>query len=133
MKTLLVSAGILSMAWGMAACSSPGATTGAAAGAVGGAMVAGPPGAVVGGAAGAVAGTIADANAPRFRTYVIEQHKPSYAYSGDVIVGATLPEQGVVLYDVPPEYNVTTYRYAVVNDKVVLVDPTTHRIVQVFG
>jgi len=133
MKVLLVSAGILSMAWGVAACSSPGATTGAAAGAVGGALVAGPPGAVVGGAAGAVAGGIADANAPRFRTYVIEQHKPSYAYTGDVVVGTVLPEEGVVLYEVPSDYGVTTYRYTVVNDKVVLVDPTTHRIVQVFG
>jgi hypothetical protein len=133
MKTLLVTAGILSMAWGMAACSSPGAATGAATGAAGGALVAGPPGAVVGGAAGAIAGGIADANAPRFRTYVIEQHKPSYTYSGDVVVGATLPAEGVVLYDVPPEYNVTTYRYTVVNDRVVLVDPSTHRVVQVIG
>lgn len=133
MKTLLVSAGILSMAWAMAACSSPGATTGAAAGAVGGALVAGPPGAVVGGAAGAIAGTIADANAPRFRTYVIAQHKPSYTYSGDIVVGAALPEEGVVLYEVPSGYDVATNRYTVVNDKVVLVDPTTHRIVQVLG
>jgi hypothetical protein len=34
---------------------------------------------------------------------------------------------------VPPEYHVTTYRYAVVNDRVVLVDPATRRIVQVIG
>jgi hypothetical protein len=32
---------------------------------------------------------------------------------------------------VPREYGVTNYRYTVVNDRPVLVDPSTHRIVQV--
>ena len=129
MRTALLS-GLAAVAI-LAACSSPGATTGAATGAVGGALVAGPPGAVVGATAGAIAGGIADANTPAFKTYVVEQHHPSYTYSGDVIVGATLPETGVVYYEVPPDYHVTTYRYTVVNDKVVLVDPTTRRVVQV--
>jgi hypothetical protein len=117
----------------LAACTSPATTTGAATGAVGGALVGGPVGAVVGGAAGAVVGGIAEDSAPGFRTYVVEQRVPSYAYDGDVVVGVVLPESGVTLYDVPPEYHVTTYRYAVVNDRVVLVDPATRRIVQVIG
>jgi flavorubredoxin len=33
--------------------------------------------------------------------------------------------------EVPKEYGVTKYRYTVVNDRTVLVDPGTHRIVQV--
>jgi hypothetical protein len=118
----------------LAACTTtPGTTAGATTGAVGGALVGGPVGAVVGGAAGAVVGGIAEASAPRFRTYVVEQRVPSYTYDGDVAVGVVLPEQGVTLYDVPPEYNVTTYKYAMVNDRVVLVDPSTRRIVQVIG
>jgi hypothetical protein len=129
MKLLLASASALLAVALSAACSSPGTTTGAVTGAAGGALVAGPPGAVVGGAAGAVVGGIADANAPAFRTYVVAQNHPSYAYTGDVVVGTTLPNT-VVVYDVPPDYHVTTYKYAVVNDRVVLVD-SNFRIVQV--
>jgi len=68
---------------------------------------------------------------PRFRSYVVERHHPSYRYSGDVRVGAELPTSGVTYYDVPREYGVTQYRYTVVNDRTVLVDPRSHRIIQV--
>jgi hypothetical protein len=37
----------------------------------------------------------------------------------------------VTYYDVPERFAATTYRYTVVNDRVVLVDPTTRRVVQV--
>ena len=46
-------------------------------------------------------------------------------------MGAVLPSSGVTYYDVPPEYGVKGYRYTVVNDTPVLVDPGTHRVVQV--
>lgn len=39
----------------------------------------------------------------------------------------------VTYYTVPKEYGVTTYRYTVVNDTPVLVDPHTHRIVEIIG
>ena len=39
----------------------------------------------------------------------------------------------VTVYDVPREYGVTKYRYSVVNDQTVLIDPTTHRIVEIIG
>ena len=107
------------------------AATGAATGAVGGAIVGGPVGAVVGAGIGAVAGGIADDARPRFRTYVTDQKYPSYKYQSDVRVGADLPASGVTYYDVPKEYGVTKYRYTVVNDRTVLVDPGTHRIVQI--
>jgi hypothetical protein len=68
---------------------------------------------------------------PRFRSYVVEQHRPSYQYNEDVRIGAVLPEAGVSYYDVPPEYGARDYRYTVVNGRTVLVDPRTHRIVEV--
>ena len=88
-------------------------------------------GAAVGGVAGAVAGGIADDQRPKFRTYVTSERRPSYAYKEKVVVGAKLPTSGVTYYDVPKEYGVTKYRYTVVNDRPVLVDPGTHSIVQV--
>ena len=96
---------------------------------------AGPVGAIVGGTIGGVVGGVegilgVDAR-PRFRHYVVEEHRPSYRYEGDVRVGAELPEAGVTYYEVPQEYGVREYRYTVVNDRPVLVDPRTHRIVQV--
>ena len=48
-----------------------------------------------------------------------------------VRVGEDLPSAGVTYYEVPREYGVSRYRYTVVNDRTVLVDPSTHRIVQV--
>jgi hypothetical protein len=42
-----------------------------------------------------------------------------------------LPEAGVTYYDVPQEYGVRDYRYTIVNDRPVLVDPRTRRIVEV--
>ena len=96
---------------------------------------AGPVGAVVGGVIGGVVGGVAGVlgvdQRPRFRSYVVERHVPSYQYREDVRVGAVLPEEGVTYYDVPPEYGVREYRYTVVNDRTVLVDPRTHRIVEV--
>lgn len=108
-----------------------GAATGAATGAVGGAIVGGPVGAVVGAGIGAVAGGIADDTRPRFRTYVTTQKHPSYKYQNEVRVGADLPSTGVTYYEVPKEYGVSKYRYTVVNDRTVLVDPSTHRVIQV--
>jgi hypothetical protein len=42
-----------------------------------------------------------------------------------------LPSAGVSYYEVPAEYGVKDYRYTVVNNRTVLVDPRTHRIVQI--
>jgi hypothetical protein len=100
-----------------------------------GERAAGPVGAVVGGVIGGVVGGVAgvlgvDAR-PRFHEYVVRERHPSYQYREDVRVGAVLPEEGVTYYDVPPEYGVRDYRYTIVNDRTVLVDPRTHRIVEV--
>jgi Protein of unknown function (DUF1236) len=100
-----------------------------------GERAAGPVGAVVGGVIGGVVGGVAGVlgvdERPRFRSYAVEQRRPSHQYREDVRIGAVLPEEGVTYYDVPPEYGVRDYRYTVVNGRTVLVDPRTHRIVEV--
>jgi Protein of unknown function (DUF1236) len=100
-----------------------------------GERAAGPVGAIVGGTIGGVVGGVAGVlgveQRPRFHSYVVEQRRPSYQYREDVRVGAVLPEEGVTYYDVPPEYGVQQYRYTVVNGRTVLVEPRTHRIVEI--
>jgi hypothetical protein len=115
--------------------SAQGVTGGVEQGSREGERAAGPVGAIVGGTIGGVVGGVAGIlgvdQRPRFRHYVVEEHRPSYRYDSDVRVGAVLPEAGVTYYDIPPEYGVRDYRYTVVNDRAVLVDPRTHRIVEV--
>jgi hypothetical protein len=100
-----------------------------------GERAAGPVGAVVGGVVGGVIGGVAGIlgvdQRPRFRSYVVEQRRPSYQYREDVRVGVVLPETGVTYYDVPQEYGVREHRYTVVNGRTVLVEPRTRRIVEV--
>ena len=130
---ILTSAAMLALVIPVSAYAQAGVAAGATAGAVGGAVVGGPVGAVVGGVGGAVVGGIADANTPRFREYVVREHHPSYTYSGEVVVGTELPTAGITYYEVPREYGVREYRYTIVNDRTVLVDPRTHRIMQIIG
>jgi hypothetical protein len=112
-----------------------GTLPGAADGAARGGNAAGPVGAVVGGAIGAATGTVGGIlgvdTRPRFRTYVEGRHVQSYRYAEPLRVGARLPSSGVTYYDVPTEYKVEKYKYTVVNDRTVLVDPTTHEVVEV--
>lgn len=68
---------------------------------------------------------------PRFQRYVVEQRPMSYSYDQPVVVGTTLPTTGVTYYAVPAEYGVSNYRYTVVNNRPVLVEPGSRRIVQV--
>src|SRR3954451_6945708 len=115
----------------LAAQAQSGAAAGATTGAGGGAIVRGPVGAGVGGVGGAMLGGLSDQQRPEFRSYVVERRVPSYHYTQQVRVGATLPSSGVTYYEVPAQYGVREYRYTVVNDRPVLVDPRTHTIVQV--
>ena len=116
---------------GAFAQSSGGAAAGAATGAAGGAIVGGPVGAAVGGVTGAIVGGIVGDQQPKFRQYVVTQGVPSYTYSEEIRVGAVLPESGVTYHEVPAEYGVRGYRYTVVNNTPVLVEPGTRRIVQI--
>ena len=100
-----------------------------------GERAAGPVGAIVGGVIGGVVGGVNGVlgvdDRPRFRTYVVEQRRPSYQYREDLRIGAVLPEEGVTYYDVPQEYGVRDYRYTVVNGRTVLVEPRSRRIVEI--
>jgi hypothetical protein len=53
---------------------------------------------------------------------------PSYRHEHEVRVGADLPSSGVTYCEAPSEHSLTKYRY---NDRTVLVDPGSHRIIQV--
>ena len=112
-----------------------GVVGGAAAGAAQGAEAAGPVGGIVGGVVGGVTGGIAGLlgvdQRPRFREYVVREAVPSYRYAEEVRVGTVLPESGVVYREVPAEYGVQGYRYTIVNNRPVLVEPRNRRIVQV--
>ena len=113
-----------------------GTVRGAEEGAAAGGRAAGPIGAIVGGTVGAATGTVGAIlgveERPRFREYVIREHRPSFVYQGDLRVGAVLPPRGVRLYEMPREYHVRPgYRYAIVNDVPVIVEPRSRRIVEV--
>jgi hypothetical protein len=113
-----------------------GTIRGAEEGAAAGERAAGPVGAIVGGTIGAATGTVGGIlgveERPRFREYVIREHHPSFRYRDEVRIGAVLPERGVTLYAVPREYGVRPgYRYAIVNDRPVIVEPRSRRIVEI--
>jgi hypothetical protein len=109
-----------------------GAVPGAVGGAAAGAAVGGPVGAAVGGVAGALAGGALSADeSARVKQYVVREKRPSVRVTERVTVGEELPSS-VEVYSVPEDVGVRTeYRYTVVNDRTVLVDPKTRRIVQV--
>jgi hypothetical protein len=112
-----------------------GTVRGAEEGAEQGGRTAGPLGAIVGGAVGAATGTIGGIlgveDRPRFREYVVHERRPSYRYSEDLRVGTVLPESGVTYYEVPAEYHAPGYRYAYDNDRAVIVEPRTRRIIEI--
>lgn len=95
-------------------------------GAIGGVI-----GGAVGGVVGAVDGILGREARPRFRSYVVEQRRPSYVYTDELRPGVILPQDGPAFYDAPDEFGLRTYRYTVVNGRVVLVDPVTRRIVEI--
>lgn len=118
-----------------AAAQAQGTAAGARTGARDGAAMAGPVGEIVGGAVGAAAGTVGGILGtdvrPGLRAAILGTPRPVYRYDGEVVVGTVLSGTGVVYYDPPAEYGLTRYRYAHVNDRYVLVDPATHRVVEI--
>lgn len=99
---------------------------GAASGAAAGGQVGGPVGAIVGGTVGAAVGAAAEIpNA--FITSVERANTPSVTVRERIVVGERLPGT-VRLYTVPDYPN---YRYAVVNEQRVIVEPSSRRIVHI--
>ncbi|MBX9828076.1 MAG: DUF1236 domain-containing protein [Xanthobacteraceae bacterium] len=117
------------------AAQAQGTLRGAAEGAEEGGRAAGPLGAIVGATVGAAVGTaqgiLGIDDRPRFREYVIRERRPSYVYREEVRVGTVLPESGMTYYEVPAEYRAPGYRYTVINDRPVIVEPRTRRVVQI--
>jgi len=137
MKRIILQASLLAaaLAWPLAA-HAQGTLRGAAEGAEEGGRAAGPLGAIVGGTVGAATGTVEGilgvGDRPRFREYVVRERRPSYVVREEVHVGTVLPERGITYYDMPAEYRVPAgYRYTVINERPVIVEPRTRRIVQV--
>jgi hypothetical protein len=135
-NTTFLAAAIFTLASLPVSSYAQGTIRGAEEGAAAGDRAAGPVGAVVGGAVGAAAGTVGGIlgveERPRFREYVVREHHASFRYGEEVRVGAVLPARGVTLYEVPREYHVRPgYRYAVVNDVPVIVEPRSRRIVEI--
>jgi hypothetical protein len=100
--------------------------TGAVNGARTGGEVAGPVGEIVGGTVGAAVG--AGLEIPNaVITSIQDERAPSVTVRERVVVGEPLPET-VELRPVP-RYN--EYRYAVVNDRRVIVEPRTRKIIKI--
>jgi hypothetical protein len=135
--TLLKTATLLAMLTAAPlAAQAQGTVRGAEEGANAGGRAGGPVGAIVGGAIGAATGTVGGIlgvdDRPRFREYAVRERRNPYRYNEDVRVGVVLPQAGVTYYDVPAEYHVRPgYRYTIVNDRPVIVEPRTRRIVEV--
>lgn len=111
--------------------STGGAAAGAATGALGGAIVGGPIGAAVGIVTGALIGSVTGPRQPEVRPYAVTQEVPSYRSRRPVRVGTVPPSRGVTYYQAPAAYGPAEYRYTVVNDMPVLVNPRTRRIAQI--
>ncbi len=63
--------------------------------------------------------------------YATQERVASYTWPGHrIVVGEVLPAR-VALYPAPSAYSVTRYRYTVVNNTPILVEPSTRRIVEI--
>ncbi|WP_029002940.1 DUF1236 domain-containing protein [Azorhizobium doebereinerae] len=123
---LIASALVLATLSPAAAFAQASTATGAVGGAAVGAVVGGPVGAVVGGIAGAGVGAAAEPP-PEVRSYVVKERQPSVRVERDVVVGEPVPSN-VRLYTIP---NTDAYEYTVVNDRRVIVEPRTRKVIQV--
>jgi hypothetical protein len=74
--------------------------------------------------------TITTEQQSKVRAYVVKEKPASVKVTESVAVGTALPSS-VTLQTLPAEDGVTQYRYAVVNDKTVLVEPSSRKIVQI--
>jgi hypothetical protein len=136
MKKTMLQASVIAVVLALPlAAHAQGTLRGAAEGAEEGGRAAGPLGAIVGGTVGAATGTVQGIlgidDRPRFREYVVRERRPSYVYKEEVRVGTVLPSSGVTYYEVPAEYRAPGYRYTVINDRPVIVEPRSRRVVQI--
>jgi hypothetical protein len=74
--------------------------------------------------------TITTEQAGKIRTYVQKEKKPSVKIQEQVSVGSTLPGT-TQFYTFPDDVGVKNYRYSIINDRTVIVDPSTRRVIQI--
>lgn len=67
---------------------------------------------------------------PEVREYVVKEGRSSVRIDSDVTVGAMLPAD-VEIYAIEGVPTATEYRYAVVNDRRVIVEPGSRRIIEI--
>ena len=99
--------------------------TGAVNGAAAGGSVAGPVGEIVGGTVGAAVGAAVEI--PNAVITAIPRGEPSVVVRERVVLGEPLPPS-VELRTVPSH---TEYRYAIVNDQRVIVEPRTRKVIRI--
>ena len=104
-----------------------GTVGGAVGGAVVGGVVGGPVGAIIGAGIGGTLGTVLDPPPEGAVTYVERERVPSVAVEKPIAVGEPLPAS-IELRTIP-KYE--KYRFAVVNNQRVIVDPKTRVVIKV--
>ena len=91
-------------------------------------------GALVGALAGAViANGLADQHREPLREHIMRENRPSYrVVDEDIVVGRELREGAYESYDVPDRYEAPRHRYTVINDRPVVYQTETRRIIHVY-
>lgn len=74
--------------------------------------------------------TVTTEQTGKIKTYLMKEKPKSMKITESVSVGTALPST-VELRPLPSDVGVTQYRYTVVNEKAVLVDPTSRKIIQI--
>lgn len=74
--------------------------------------------------------TITTEQSGKIKSYFMKEKPKSVKVQESVTVGATLPA-AVELHAFPSDVGVTQYRYTMINDRAVLVEPSTRKIIQI--
>ena len=67
------------------------------------------------------------------KAHLVGEMIPSYTHQREIVVGVALPATGVTFCDVPAEFGVIEYSYTAINDRTVLVEPRSRKILQILG
>lgn len=128
-RTIIVASAIALSSLATSTMAANSVVTGAAGGAVTGAVVGGPVGAAVGGVAGAIVGGVVDPPPHEVVTYVQDQPMPpaTAVVEDQVVVGHAIPAD----VQVTPVPDYPHYGYAVINNQRVIIEPRTHKVVQI--
>lgn len=74
--------------------------------------------------------TITTEQSGKIKSYFMKEKPKSVKVQESVAIGATLPAT-VELHTFPADVGVTQYRYTMVNDRAVLVEPSSRKIIQI--